>query len=63
MNSNARHTYVLIAGAWHGGWVWRDVIPGLRELGHAVTAAVIDTGHHCMLSEPLKTIEVLANRA
>jgi hypothetical protein len=43
--------------------VWRDVIPGLRELGHAVTAAVIDTGHHCMLSEPLKTIEVLANRA
>ncbi|MFM0346933.1 alpha/beta fold hydrolase [Paraburkholderia sp. RL17-347-BIC-D] len=41
MNSNAKHTYVLIAGAWHGGWVWRDVIPGLRELGHAVTAPTL----------------------
>jgi hypothetical protein len=28
-----------------------------------VQTAVIDTGHHCMLTEPLKTIEVLANLA
>ncbi|TCK33267.1 pimeloyl-ACP methyl ester carboxylesterase [Paraburkholderia sp. BL8N3] len=41
MNPNPKHTYVLIAGAWHGGWVWRDVIPGLRNLGHAVTAPTL----------------------
>jgi hypothetical protein len=28
-----------------------------------VQTAVIDTGRHCMLTEPLKTIEVLANLA
>jgi pimeloyl-ACP methyl ester carboxylesterase len=41
MDSNPKHTYVLVAGAWYGGWVWRDVIPGLRELGHAVTAPTL----------------------
>jgi len=41
MNLKTQHTYVLIAGAWHGGWVWRDVIPGLRKLGHAVTAPTL----------------------
>jgi pimeloyl-ACP methyl ester carboxylesterase len=41
MNSNTTHTYVLIAGAWHGGWVWRDVIAGLRRAGHAVTAPTL----------------------
>jgi pimeloyl-ACP methyl ester carboxylesterase len=41
MNLKNQHTYVLIAGAWHGGWVWRDVIPGLRKLGHAVTAPTL----------------------
>lgn len=41
MKSNSRHTYVLVAGAWHGGWVWRDVISGLRERGHAVTAPTL----------------------
>ena len=29
-------TYVLIAGAWGGGWVWRRVEPTLRSAGHAV---------------------------
>src|SRR5262245_6593313 len=31
-------TYVLIHGGWYGGWVWRDVVPELRALGHAVSA-------------------------
>ena len=30
-------TYVLVHGAWHGGWVWRDVAPALRAMGHIVT--------------------------
>jgi pimeloyl-ACP methyl ester carboxylesterase len=41
MSSDVKHTYVLIAGAWCGGWVWRDVIPRLRKLGHAVTAPTL----------------------
>lgn len=30
--------FVLVHGAWHGGWCWNKVIPLLRSAGHAVTA-------------------------
>jgi pimeloyl-ACP methyl ester carboxylesterase len=26
--------FVLVHGAWHGGWCWRRVIPHLRAAGH-----------------------------
>jgi pimeloyl-ACP methyl ester carboxylesterase len=29
-------TYVLVHGAWHGGWCWRDVAGPLRAAGHQV---------------------------
>lgn len=29
-------SYVLIHGAWHGGWCWREVARILRAQGHAV---------------------------
>ncbi len=29
-------TFVLIHGAWHGGWCWERVAPLLRAAGHAV---------------------------
>jgi pimeloyl-ACP methyl ester carboxylesterase len=29
-------TYVLITGAWHGGWAWRPVAQRLRARGHRV---------------------------
>lgn len=29
-------TYVLITGAWHGGWAWRPVAEHLRAEGHHV---------------------------
>jgi pimeloyl-ACP methyl ester carboxylesterase len=29
-------TYLLIHGAWHGGWCWRRVVPLLRAAGHEV---------------------------
>lgn len=29
-------TYVLVHGAWHGGWCWRNVTPLLRAGGHEV---------------------------
>src|SRR5271169_4511089 len=28
--------FVLITGAWHGGWAWRPVAEHLRAAGHAV---------------------------
>jgi len=28
--------YVLVAGAWHGGWCWERVAPLLRAAGHEV---------------------------
>ncbi|HEV7476115.1 MAG TPA: alpha/beta fold hydrolase [Burkholderiales bacterium] len=31
-------TYVLIHGAWHGGWCWRPVAALLRKAGHEVHA-------------------------
>ena len=29
-------TFVLIHGAWHGGWVWRPIAEKLRAAGHRV---------------------------
>jgi pimeloyl-ACP methyl ester carboxylesterase len=29
-------TFVLVHGAWHGGWCWRDVARPLRAAGHTV---------------------------
>jgi pimeloyl-ACP methyl ester carboxylesterase len=41
MEQIRKHTFVLVAGAWHGGWVWRDVMVHLRERGHAVSAVTL----------------------
>ncbi len=32
----APKTYVLVHGAYGGGWIWRDVAAGLRGRGHRV---------------------------
>ncbi len=32
----AGKTYVLVHGAYGGGWIWRDVAEGLRRQGHRV---------------------------
>lgn len=29
-------TFVLIHGAWHGGWCWQKLLPYLRTAGHEV---------------------------
>jgi pimeloyl-ACP methyl ester carboxylesterase len=41
MMDTAKKTFVLVHGAWHGGWVWRDVLPRLRSLGHVATAPTL----------------------
>ncbi len=30
------YTFVLVHGAWHGGWCWQRVADRLRSGGHAV---------------------------
>jgi pimeloyl-ACP methyl ester carboxylesterase len=34
-------TFVLIHGAWHGGWCWDRVAPALRNAGHEVHAPTL----------------------
>ncbi|MBI3675046.1 MAG: alpha/beta fold hydrolase [Proteobacteria bacterium] len=31
-------TFVLVHGAWHGGWCWDEVMPLLRKAGHQAIA-------------------------
>jgi pimeloyl-ACP methyl ester carboxylesterase len=31
-------TFVLVHGAWAGGWIWRKIVPLLRAAGHDVHA-------------------------
>lgn len=39
-------TYLLIHGAWHGGWCWRDVTPLLERAGYTViTPDLPGSGH------------------
>lgn len=44
-------TYVLIHGAYQGGWIWRDVAASLRAAGHLVVAPSLDgcaERHHAL---------------
>lgn len=34
-------TFVLVHGAWHGGWCWKRVTPLLRVAGHEVYAPTL----------------------
>ncbi len=34
--TDGRHTFVLVHGAWHGGWCWRRVSDILAAQGHRV---------------------------
>ena len=35
-------TYVLIHGAYQGGWIWKPVVERLRAAGHVVHAPTLD---------------------
>ncbi len=55
-------SYVLVHGAWHGAWCWRDVVPLLEAEGHHVDA--IDLPGHGDDSSPVgeMTLERNARR-
>jgi pimeloyl-ACP methyl ester carboxylesterase len=37
MRRELSKTYVLVHGAWHGGWCWKEVKEALRGMGHRVS--------------------------
>jgi pimeloyl-ACP methyl ester carboxylesterase len=46
-------TFVLVEGAWHGGWCWRKVAPLLRAAGHdAYAATLTGLGERLHLASP-----------
>jgi pimeloyl-ACP methyl ester carboxylesterase len=46
-------TFVLVHGAWHGGWCWRFVAPALRRAGHDVyTPTLTGLGERAHLARP-----------
>jgi pimeloyl-ACP methyl ester carboxylesterase len=46
-------TFVLVHGAWHGGWCWGKVSPLLRAAGHAVyTPTLTGLGERAHLLAP-----------
>jgi pimeloyl-ACP methyl ester carboxylesterase len=45
--------FVLVHGAWHGGWCWRFVAPMLRRAGHEVfTPTLTGLGERAHLARP-----------
>jgi pimeloyl-ACP methyl ester carboxylesterase len=47
------YTFVLVHGAWHGGWCWRRVADRLRRDGHAVfTPTLTGLGERSHLLAP-----------
>jgi len=50
--------FVLVHGAWHGGWCWRDVVPALARAGHRVHAVTLTgLGERAHLMTPAITLE------
>jgi pimeloyl-ACP methyl ester carboxylesterase len=44
-------TFVLVHGAWHGGWCWERVTPLLEAAGHRVTTPTLTgLGERCDLA-------------
>ena len=46
-------TYLLVHGAWHGGWCWMKVVPLVRAAGHEVyTPTLTGLGERAHLLTP-----------
>lgn len=51
--TSARGNYVLVHGAWHGGWCWRRVADRLQAAGHRVfTPTLTGLGERAHLMRP-----------
>jgi len=51
-------TFVLVHGAWHGGWCWWQVADRLRAAGHTVyTPTLTGLGERAHLRSPIISLE------
>ena len=50
--------YVLIHGAWHGGWCWKNILPLIEKEGHKVVAP--DLPGHGKDKKPITEITLQA---
>jgi pimeloyl-ACP methyl ester carboxylesterase len=57
--AQAPATFVLIHGAWHGGWCWRSVLERLRAKGHRAFAPTLTgLGERRHLLEAVTSLDV-----
>jgi pimeloyl-ACP methyl ester carboxylesterase len=50
--------FLLVHGAWHGAWCWRDVVMSLAKQGHRAHAVTLTgVGERVHLMSPLITLE------
>ena len=53
MSEAKKATFVLVHGAWHGGWCWKKLAPLLRAAGHDVyTPTLTGLGERAHLINP-----------
>ena len=58
----AKRTFVLVHGAWHGGWCWVRVADLLRGAGHTVyTPTLTGLGERAHLISPLVNLDTHIN--
>ncbi|WP_169294804.1 alpha/beta fold hydrolase [Advenella sp. EE-W14] len=58
MTKSTPTTFVLVHGAWHGGWVWQTLAEHLREQGHRVyTPTLTGLGERSHLLSESITLE------
>jgi len=55
-------TYLLIHGAWHGGWCWRKIVPLLEAGGHRVLAPDLPGHGDDKTATAMVTLESYADR-
>jgi len=55
-------TFVLVHGAWHGAWCWRDVVPLLEAEGHRVLTPDLPGHGHDPAPATEMTLESYARR-
>jgi len=49
----SKSTFVLVHGAWHGGWCWSRVVPLLQAAGHrALAVTLTGSGDRAHLISP-----------
>jgi pimeloyl-ACP methyl ester carboxylesterase len=58
---NSARTFVLVHGAWHGGWCWGKILPLLEARGHRVLAPDLPSMGEDQTDPATITLEVWTN--